>query len=84
MSSKCTSCNQHVFGEHSCVEIGRVTFSYSKIGDFDADVELSFTEHSPDPYYSDTETEYPIDANEAQKLIDFLQKSFSHGDTQDG
>lgn len=40
------------------------------------DVTLEYTEHSPDPWYGNSETEVDIDAGRAQEIIDFLRWSF--------
>lgn len=82
MSERCPNCDQRVWGDHNCVVIGPLTFTYSKIGNFDADVDVTFTEHSPDPYYRDSETSYPIDADDARRIIDFLDNSLQKDGTE--
>ena len=40
------------------------------------DVSLDYTEHSPDGWYSDTETSIDIDELKAREIITFLQGAF--------
>lgn len=41
---------------------------------FPASVELEYIEHSPDPWYSDTETSVTIDKEQARAIIELLTK----------
>lgn len=41
------------------------------------DITLEYTEHSPDPWYSDTDTCIDIDKEIAIKIIDFLKQAFN-------
>ena len=41
-------------------------------GSFKPDMTLDFIEHSPDPYYGDTETSLDITPAIAAKMIEFL------------
>jgi hypothetical protein len=41
------------------------------------DVYFTYIEHSPDPWYSDSETDVDIDRDQAIQIIDFLREAFS-------
>ncbi|GAB1345008.1 hypothetical protein MASR1M101_41350 [Gemmatimonas sp.] len=43
---------------------------------FPASVSLEYTERSPDPWYSDTETSEPICQDDAAQIIRVLLKAF--------
>lgn len=55
------------------LKIGQITFEKYKYSKY---LDIWFIEHSPDPWYSDTETNYPMDMEEVQQLVDFLRKVY--------
>lgn len=54
------------------LNLGEVWFECYDFGD----VSLNYIEHSPDPWYSDTETDVSISREEAQKIIEFLKEAY--------
>jgi len=52
------------------------SFVETKWTDTHKDVCLEYTEHSIDPWYSDSETSIDIDADMAAKIVQFLINAF--------
>lgn len=52
-----------------------IWFDVQDFGD-NKDVYLTYVEHSPDPWYSDVETNVDIEREDAIKIIEFLRREF--------
>lgn len=62
---------------HEKIEIGYNLSLDSRLMCYgDRSICFTFTEHSPDPWYSDTETEVEINEETAKRIVEALRNHF--------